>query len=126
MKNVFASLCLSLLLLGCNGQGDKDVTFTTNPIDYTFFLQADPIKSYAAALEEKEFWSKRLGSDSTGVGDLGPLAGAYSKLFETSGDIQYLKDAEQVYKKAITVAAIKIQDGYKRALAKKLYYPASV
>ena len=118
MKNVFASLCLSLLLLGCNGQGDKDVTFTTNPIDYTSFLQADPIKSYAAALEEKEFWSKRLGSDSTGVGDLGPLAGAYSKLFETRGDIQYLKDAEQVYKKAITVAAIKIQDGYKRALAK--------
>ena len=118
MKNVFASMCLSLLLLGCNGQGDKDVTFTTNPKDYTSFLQADPIKSYAAALEEKEFWSKRLGSDSTGVGDLGPLAGAYSKLFETSGDIQHLKDAEQVYKKAITVAAIKIQDGYKRALAK--------
>ena len=118
MKNVFASLCLSLLLLGCNGQGDKDVTFTINPKDYTSFLQADPIKSYAAALEEKEFWSKRLGSDSTGVGDLGPLAGAYSKLFETSGAIQHLKDAEQVYKKAITVAAIKIQDGYKRALAK--------
>ena len=72
MKNIFASICLSLLLLGCNGQGDKDVTFTTNPKDYTSFLQADPIKSYAAALEEKEFWSKRLGSDSTGVGDLGP------------------------------------------------------
>ena len=118
MKNVFASLCLSVLLLGCNWQGDNDVTFTTNPKDYTSFLQADPIKSYAAALEEKEFWSKRLGSDSTGVGDLGPLAGAYSKLFETSGAIQHLKDAEQVYKKAITVAAIKIQDGYKRALAK--------
>ena len=118
MKNVFASMCLSVLLLGCNGQGDKDVTFTTNPKDYTSFLQADPIKSYASALEEKEFWSKRLGSDSTGVGDLGPLAGAYSKLFETSGAIQHLKDAEQVYKKAITVAAIKIQDGYKRALAK--------
>lgn len=118
MKNVFASMCLSVLLLGCNGQGDKDVTFATNPEDYTSFLQADPIKSYAAALEEKEFWSKRLGSDSTGVGDLGPLAGAYSKLFETSGAIQHLKDAEQVYKKAITVAAIKIQDGYKRALAK--------
>jgi Tfp pilus assembly protein PilF len=118
MKNVFASMCLSVLLLGCNGQGDKDVTFTTNPKNYTSFLQADPIKSYAAALEEKEFWSKRLGSDSTGVGDLGPLAGAYSKLFETSGAIQHLKDAEQVYKKAITVAAIKIQDGYKRALAK--------
>ena len=118
MKNVFASMCLSVLLLGCNGQGDNDVTFATNPEDYTSFLQADPIKSYAAALEEKEFWSKRLGSDSTGVGDLGPLAGAYSKLFETSGAIQHLKDAEQVYKKAITVAAIKIQDGYKRALAK--------
>ena len=118
MKNIFAIMCLSLLLLGCNGQGDKDVTFSTNPKDYTSFLQADPIKSYAAALEEKEFWSKRLGSDSTGVGDLGPLAGAYSKLFETSGAIQHLKDAEQVYKKAITVAAIKIQDGYKRALAK--------
>ncbi len=118
MKNVFASMCLSVLLLGCNGQGDKDVTFATNPEDYTSFLQADPIKSYASALEEKEFWSKRLGSDSTGIGDLGPLAGAYSKLFETSGAIQHLKDAEQVYKKAITVAAIKIQDGYKRALAK--------
>jgi len=61
MKNVFASLCLSLLLLGCNGQGDKDVTFTTNPIDYTSFLQADPIKSYAAALKKKNSGLKDWG-----------------------------------------------------------------
>jgi len=118
MKNVIASMYLGLLLLSCNGHGDKDLAFTTNPAHYTSFLQADPIKSYTEALKEKEFWSKRLGADSTGVGDLGPLAGAYSKLFETSGDIQYLKDAEKVYKKAITVSSIKIQDGYKRALAK--------
>jgi tetratricopeptide (TPR) repeat protein len=118
MKNVFASMYLGVLLLSCNGHGDKDLAFTTNPAHYASFLKADPIKSYTEALKEKEFWSKRLGSDSTGVGDLGPLAGAYSKLFETSGNIQYLKDAEKVYKKAITVSSIKIQDGYKRALAK--------
>ena len=118
MKNIFACICFTLVLLGCNGKGDTDLDLVTNPEHYTSFLEANPIKSYAEALQEKVFWSKRLGADSTGVGDLGPLAGAYSKLFETSGDIQHLKDAEKVYKKAITVAAIKIQDGYKRALAK--------
>ena len=118
MKNIFACICFSLLLLACDGRGDTDIRFATNPQDYTAFLKANPIKSYTEAVQEKEFWSKRLGADSTGVGDLGPLAGAYSKLFETSGDIQYLKDAEKVYKKAITVSSVKIQDGYKRALAK--------
>ena len=118
MKNIFACICFTLVLLGCNGKGDTDLDLVTNPEHYTSFLEANPIKSYAEALQEKVFWSIRLGADSTGVGDLGPLAGAYSKLFETSGDIQHLKDAEKVYKKAITVAAIKIQDGYKRALAK--------
>ena len=118
MKNIFACICVSLLLLACDGRGDTDIRFDTNPQDYTAFLEANPLKSYTEAWQEKEFWSKRLGADSTGVGDLGPLAGAYSRLFETSGDIQYLKDAETVYKKAITVSSVKIQDGYKRALAK--------
>lgn len=118
MKNIFACICVSLLLLACDGRGDTDIRFETNPKDYTAFLEENPIKSYTEAWQEKEFWSKRLGADSTGVGDMGPLAGAYSKLFETSGDIQYLKDAETVYKKAITVSSVKIQDGYKRALAK--------
>ena len=118
MKNIFACISFSLLLLSCDGRGDTDTEFATNPQDYTSFFKGNPIKSYTEALQEKEFWSKRLGKDSTGVGDLGPLAGAYSTLFETSGDIQYLKDAEKVYKKAITVSSVKIQDGYKRALAK--------
>ena len=88
MKNIFACICLSLLLLACDGRGDTDIRFATNPQDYNAFLKANPIKSYTEAVQEKEFWSKRLGADSTGVGDLGPLAGAYSKLFERSDGIQ--------------------------------------
>jgi tetratricopeptide (TPR) repeat protein len=118
MKNILVYICFGIIILSCKSEHDQDLAFVTTPADYAFFLEANPTKSYAAALKEKDFWSRRLGADSTGVGDLGPLAGAYSKLFETNGNIQYLKDAETVYKKAISVASIKIKDGYKRALAK--------
>jgi len=118
MKNILVCICFGIIMLSCKNEVDQDLVFVTTPAEYAFFLEENPTKSYTAALKEKDFWSRRLGADSTGVGDLGPLAGAYSRLFETNGNIQYLKDAETVYKKAISVASIKIKDGYTRALAK--------
>ena len=49
MKNIFACICVSLLLLACDGRGDTDIRFDTNPQDYTAFLEANPIKSYTEA-----------------------------------------------------------------------------
>lgn len=119
MKNIWCCLCIGILLWSCkNEKKEEERTTITSPIDYAAYLEADQTKRYKSALKEQEFWSKRLGDDSTGVGDLGPLAGAYSKLFETSGNIQNLKDAEIVYKKAIKIAASSIKDGYIRSLAR--------
>lgn len=76
----------------------------TDPADYNFFLKSTHNPTLDLALSEKEFWSKRLRPDSTGVGDLGPLANAYTSLFETTGNIEHLKNAEQLYLKAISIA----------------------
>ena len=119
MKQLCYCLCIVLLFLSCkNERENTTIIGITNPADYAEYLAADQTKSYKSALKEQQFWSKRLGEDSTGVGDLGPLAGAYSKLFETSGKIAFLKDAETVYKKAIQIASPNIKDGYIRSLAK--------
>ena len=72
--------------------------------------------SYLSAKKDNQFWSKRMAQDSSGVGDLGPLAGTYTAMFMASGDVTYLKNAEALYKKAISISATN-KDGYTRSLA---------
>ncbi len=113
MKNCYILLVL-IAFISCNK--DEVIEQITNPEEYNSFLSSSNNKTFTRALSEKEFWSKRLRLDSTGVGDLGPLANAYTLLCETTGDITYLKNAEKIYKKAIRISA-NSKDTYTRSLA---------
>ncbi len=102
------------LLCACQ---DATTEKIIDPEDYNAYLVTGEGESYREALSEKEFWSARLRPDSSGVGDLGPLAAAYSRLFETTGNPGYLLDAETLLLKAISIAGNN-KDAYERALAR--------
>jgi hypothetical protein len=95
MKNIGYIMLLSLCFIACNNEPKQAPI--TNSNDYNKYLEQDAKASYKAAITEKKFWSNRLGADSTGIGDLGPLAGAYTRIFQTGGAIENLKKAEALY-----------------------------
>jgi len=110
----FYLLFLLVAFISC--KNDEGIEQITNPEDYNSFLSSSNKKSFTRALSEIEFWSKRLRADSSGVGDLGPLANAYTLLFETTGEVSYLLSAEIILQKANSVAASN-KDFYTRSLA---------
>ncbi len=110
----FCVLLIWIVFISCK---NEDVKISIiNPEAYNSYLSTSNNKTFARASSEKIFWSKRLRPDSTGVGDLGPLANAYTLLFETTGDISYLLSAEKLLKKAVSISAIS-KDSYTRLLA---------
>ncbi len=113
MKQLYILVVL-VAFISC--KNDEIIEQISNPEEYNYFLSSSNNKTYNRAYSEKEFWSKRLRPDSSGVGDLGPLANSYVLLFETTGDISYLKSAEIIYKKAINITATS-KDSYTRSLA---------
>jgi len=113
MKSIGIILVL-VTLISCNkNEVTKQVT---NPQDYQLFLFTSNTTTTTNALSEIEFWSKRLRPDSSGIGELGPLANAYTTLYEASGEISYLKNAEKLLEKAISVSAHN-KDSYIRSLS---------
>ncbi len=105
-----------LALMACQESQPDRITQTE---DYNRYLSTSKKDSYVAAMEKKQFWEERLDADTTGVGDLGPLASAYAQLFETTGMVGYLKNAETIYRKAWDISANN-KDSYARALAHNL------
>jgi tetratricopeptide (TPR) repeat protein len=106
-------LVFLVLIVSCSEQPTRQIT---NASDYDAYLISSEKTTYQNAFDEKEFWSKRLSEDTTGVGNLGPLAGAYEKLFATTGDASFLYSAEKLHKKGRSNSA-NSKDGYTRALA---------
>ena len=113
MKSIGVIVVL-LILISCDK--NEVIEQITNPQDYQEFLFTSHNNTRTIALSEVEFWSKRLRPDSSGIGDLGPLANSYITLFETSGEISYLKNAEKLMKKAIAISAHN-KDSYTRSLS---------
>lgn len=109
----FIILLLFIGLIACKQESTEKII---NPQDYNAFLSTSNKESYDLAVSENNFWGRRLTPDSTGVGDLGPLAGSYSMLFDATGNVDYLKNVEQLEKKAIEISAFS-KDSYKRTLA---------
>jgi len=115
MKESILLVGFILLALACNEATKKEHRIT-NPDDYNIYLQTNKQQSFEQANSSREFWSKRLRPDSTGVGDIGPLAGAYGQLFETTGNPIYLRNAETLYKKGMAISATG-KDAFARGLA---------
>lgn len=106
---------IGLLFLGCK----KSPYFIkiTNPQDYNSYLLTSKTPSLDESLAERQFWSNRLDADTSGVGEIGPLAGVYQRLFEATGDMIYLKNAEHLLKKGVQLAALNYKDELERGLA---------
>lgn len=115
MKRFIYFFGIVLLLASCRQETSREQI--TDPIDYNKYLATASNPTYDEALNEVEFWSKRLRPDSSGVGDLGPLAAAYTKLFQATGNASYLSDAESLYMKAMAISANN-KDIYARGLAR--------
>ena len=94
----------------------QDKSSITNPKDYDRFLRSDRNQALVDANKDIAFWSERLRPDSTGVGDLVPLANSYTTLFVRTGNINYLKDAEVLLDKAYSLSSLD-KDFYGRSLA---------
>ncbi|MFC7358450.1 tetratricopeptide repeat protein [Jejudonia soesokkakensis] len=112
MKKIFLLTIIIGLFSSCSEKNEK---FAMNATDYDAYLSENS-QSLKSATEAKEFWSKRLDADTTGVGDIAPLASAYTSLFSTTGTIENLKIAEGLTKKGLQISANN-KDGFARALA---------
>lgn len=113
IQNLIALTSLVLLLVSCGPKENKQITNTS---DYDQYLSLTNNASLDEALAQKDFWSRRLRPDSSGVGDLMPLAAAYEQLFEISGNTQYIYYAEQLYQKGVEISA-NDKDAFARGLA---------
>lgn len=110
MRYIFTLLTV-FSLVSCQMGGEATVT---NSEDYNEFLINKPLKT-----DSKYFnlWNSKIKPDSIQLMSFGIVAGEYNDFFQKTGDIQYLKKAEQALEKAVDIAAIG-RAGYYRALAR--------
>ncbi len=114
MKTTIQYIFLPLALLFLVSCQQEETEFKTNRQDYDHFLASEPVKTTSKYFQ---LWDNKIKSDSIQLLSLGNVAGEYSRFFKGTGDIKYLKDAEQSLKKAVEIAAVG-KSGYLRALAR--------
>lgn len=78
--------------ISCDKQSEK----ITNANDYNKYLATDKNESLAFTKREIDFWQKKYDNAPNQISYLGVLASNYSKLFEITGNIDYLKKAENL------------------------------
>ncbi|MBA4744321.1 MAG: hypothetical protein H2058_03600 [Muricauda sp.] len=114
MKTTIQYIFLPLALLFLVSCQQEETEFKTNRQDYDHFLASEPVRTTSKYFK---LWDNKIKSDSIQLLSLGNVAGEYSRFFKGTGDIKYLKDAEQSLKKAVEIAAVG-KSGYLRALAR--------
>jgi Tfp pilus assembly protein PilF len=95
---------------------EKPVITITSVKDYAALLDKKTNINLENANKEKAFWNNRLKKDSLQLISLAKLGNVYTTIFNETGNIEALKNAEQVLTKAVNVAAIG-RESYQRALA---------
>ncbi|MGY3793629.1 tetratricopeptide repeat protein [Aquimarina sp. 433] len=93
---------ISVLVLSC---GNKE-QLITNSEEYAQYLGVTENQASKEAKLQLEFWNKRIKKDSLQLTALGPVASAYTQLFESTGEIKYLKLAEKALTKSSAIATI--------------------
>lgn len=107
----FALSILILFLSSCRTNNNGQIT---DREDYNKYLTSSPSKTTSKYFE---LWDSKIMPDSSQLMSFGIVGGEYNRYFQKTGDIKYLKKAEQVLKKAVEIAAIG-EAGYYRALAR--------
>jgi Tfp pilus assembly protein PilF len=110
MKTIIGLICL--ILLGSCVTDEKNKITNTN--DYEQFLSSEPVQFGSKYFK---LWNSKIKPDSMQLTSLGISGGEYTRYFNQTGDIAYLKKAEQALKRAVDIAAIGKSDYY-RALAR--------
>lgn len=100
-----------LLVFSCKQNKDNSIT---DAGDYNKYLNTEPAKTTSKYFE---LWDNKIKPDSIQLLSFGIVAGEYNRYFQSTGNIEYLKKAEQALSKAVDIAAIG-RSGYYRALAR--------
>ncbi|MGB5821910.1 MAG: hypothetical protein WBG90_20670 [Saonia sp.] len=112
MKYTLFIIC-TLFFISCHQKEDR-MAKVTNKEDYNKFLVSAPPKTSSKYFE---VWNSKIKSDSMQLTSFGVVARQYNNYFQSTGDIKFLKQAEQALEKAVEIAAIG-KSGYYRALAR--------
>jgi Tfp pilus assembly protein PilF len=92
-------LLMSLCILSCS-------TTITDPNDYATSLISPANETAINAQLRLDFWNTKIKPDSLQLAALPYVAEAYSTLFQSTADIQYLTAAEHTLERAAEIAAI--------------------
>ncbi|TSE10484.1 tetratricopeptide repeat protein [Aquimarina algiphila] len=111
--NLICVLIMGTIIISCQ----KSENTVTNSKDYVAYLQKKENQVQKDALVQLKFWNTKIKKDSMQISAMGKAAQVYSNLFQTTGNIKYLKQAEQILTKSVEIAAIK-KEGYLLALAR--------
>ena len=96
------SIMIGILIVSCQ----KEKTTITNSEDYIIYLKEQENKTAKEAIKRLQFWNAKIKEDSLQITALASAAGTYTDLFQSTGDIQYLKLAEKTLTKSAEIAAI--------------------
>lgn len=88
-KFIFA-FCSLILLASCDTKKEQ----VTDRNDYNSYLELAQNTTLQKAESNKTFWTDKLEASPNQISYLGKIASSYSRLFATTGDIAYLKEAE--------------------------------
>ncbi len=111
MKNCIYILTVGFLVFACERFSGEEITERE---DYDKYLVSTAVKTTSKYFE---LWDGKIRPDSMQLISFGVVASQYNNYFQATGDIAYLKKAEQALSKAVEIAAIG-KSGYYRALAR--------
>lgn len=103
-------LFISILLFSCQGEPN----FHSNSADYNTYLTAETPQTTSRYFE---LWNSKITSDSVETLSFAVVAGEYNRYFQATGEIEYLKKAEQALQRAVEVANID-KESYLRSLSR--------
>ncbi|SIR41492.1 tetratricopeptide repeat protein [Maribacter ulvicola] len=104
-------LIVVILVSSCNTKNQDAIA---NTEDYNKFLVANEIKTTSKYFD---LWNSKIRPDSMQLTSFGVVGGEYSRYFQQTGAIEYLKKAEKSLKKAVDIANIG-KAGFYRSLAR--------
>ena len=116
MKINLLLLLSFFLIISCKdstSENEKTVQITKSK-DYNNYLAIQKARSTSPYFE---LWNSKITADSVELPSFTAVAGQYNMFFESTGDITYLKKAEQALEKAVEVANLD-KEKYYRSLAR--------